>query len=151
MKEITKEIIKKETWWEASDGTQFNSRAECEKYENTAEFVIRSRYKSLVIKSCKEEDLFINGSCDNIIDIVKLDDSSDINIMLSMCKLYGYSASKEDVCKTAIANDSYILIHRGYDEDNFWIMGTIDEILQDMSNRISSIIKVKFETDYEID
>lgn len=147
MKEVVKEIVKRETIWEASDGTQFTSKAECEKYENTANCVIRTRYSSLIVKSLREEELFITGSYDSIIEIIKLDDSSDINTVLAMCKLYGYNSTDETVCKKALKNDSYILINRGYDSENFWIMGTIDDVLQDISNKLSSVVKVKIDID----
>jgi len=146
MKEVVKEVIKRETIWEASDGTQFTSKEECQKYENTAGCVIRTRYSSLIVKSLREEDLLINGCYDKIIDVIKLDDSSDINTVLAMCKLHGYNEN-EAVCKKALKNDSYILINRGYDNDNFWIMGTIDDILQEISDKLSSVVKVKFDID----
>ena len=146
MKEVVKEVIKKEIFWEALDGTSFTSKAECEKYEYTANCVIRTRYKSLIVKSLREEELFITGCYDNIIEIIKLDDSSDINTVLAMCKLYGYDEN-EAVCKKALKNDSYILINRSYDNDSFWIMGTIDDILQDISNKLSSVVKVKIDVD----
>jgi hypothetical protein len=146
MKEVVKEVIKRETIWEASDGTQFTSKEECQKYENTAKCVIRTRYSSLIVKSLREEDLLINGCYDNIIDVIKLDDSSDINTVLAMCKLYGYD-EEETVCKRALKSDSYILINRGYDNDSFWIMGTIDDILQKISDKLSSVVKVKFDID----
>jgi hypothetical protein len=146
MKEVVKEVIKRETIWEASDGTQFTSKEECQKYENTAKCVIRTRYSSLIVKSLREEDLLINGCYDNIIDVIKLDDSSDINTVLAMCKLYGYD-EEETVCKRALKSDSYILINRGYDNDSFWIMGTIDDILQKISDKLSSVVKVKIEID----
>jgi hypothetical protein len=146
MKEVVKEVIKRETIWEASDGTQFTSKEECQKYENTAKCVIRTRYSSLIVKSLREEDLLINGCYDNIIEVIKLDDSSDINTVLAMCKLYGYD-EEETVCKRALKSDSYILINRGYDNDSFWIMGTIDDILQKISDKLSSVVKVKIEID----
>lgn len=146
MKEVVKEVIKREIIWEASDGTQFNSKEECQKYENTANCVIRTRYSPLVVKSLREEELLINGCYDTIIEVIKLDDSSDINTVLAMCRLYGYDED-EAVCKKALKNDSYILINRGYDNDSFWIMGTIDDVLQKISNKLSSIVKVKFDID----
>ena len=146
MKEVVKEVIKRETIWVASDGTQFTSKEECQKYENTAKCVIRTRYSSLIVKSLREEDLLINGCYDNIIDVIKLDDSSDINTVLAMCKLYGYD-EEETVCKRALKSDSYILINKGYDDDSFWIMGTIDDILQKISDKLSSVVKVKFDID----
>ena len=54
MKEISveqKTYIRK---WEAIDGTQFNSREDCEKYENSAKCVILAKYKDFVIKESDE-------------------------------------------------------------------------------------------------
>ena len=59
MKELTKErtITQKYTVYQAVDGTEFNSREECEKYDNSAKGVLRGRLKEFVVTDkydCRE-------------------------------------------------------------------------------------------------
>ena len=43
MKEITKEVKNTYTVYQASDGTEFNSKEECKKYEDTAKCVLLTK------------------------------------------------------------------------------------------------------------
>ena len=49
MKEITKERVQKYTVYEALDGTEFNDKAECEKYDESAKGVLMARIAKLIV------------------------------------------------------------------------------------------------------
>ena len=53
----TTKTIEEITGYEAYDGTVFKTKEECEKYENTASFVITERFKKLVIKEMEGIDI----------------------------------------------------------------------------------------------
>lgn len=83
MEEVVKRIE-----YIAKDGTVFDSKTECAKYESTCECVIRSAYKKLVVKSFTEYDLFECGSDENYYDIVKVNTIEDLNALNKMIKYY---------------------------------------------------------------
>lgn len=55
-------IIEVTVGYEAFDGTRFTIKEECEKYENTANVVIKNRFKELVIKEMEGINISNGGS-----------------------------------------------------------------------------------------
>lgn len=133
-----KEIIKSKTdnvlVYQALDGTEFKSKEECTKYEESAKCVLFYKYNKLVVKSVCEETIFKTGCCDDIIDIVKINAQSDkaqsdIDLIMQIFFYFNHNPDDtrikrvENLCKEAIGN--FLFIHRGYDNENFWIMDSL--------------------------
>ena len=140
MKEITKEMKSAYTVYQAIDGTEFNSKEECQKYEDTAKCLLLTKYKPLVKRTVSEYDIFNTGSDEFMIDILQcLSSESDIDILIQLNRLY-YSGRKLDddfydnmrsKLEKCLKNRDVILIGRGteYDGyDNFYILATLQEI-----------------------
>lgn len=144
MKEITKEKKSTYTVYQATDGTEFNSKEECQKYEDTAKCVLLTKYKPLVKRTDSEYNIFNTGSDEYIIDILRpLSTESDIDIIIQLCRLHNGNGKIKDDYYDNIKNrleeclklKDTILIGRGteYDGyDNFFILATLQEI----SNKI---------------
>lgn len=154
MKEIKKEVIRKEyeTIYIATDGSEFYDRNECEKYEKSAMGVVSSRYKEFVVKSTTEENLTKGGSCDYIIEVVKLTEYDDIDIVAQLyCLFHNYNNDNEpiarvrELCKKAVRTRDLLLICRGYDYDNFWIMDTLTDYLNYILKQCDPGSKIRIE------
>lgn len=156
MKSVSKEVKNTIYGWEAIDGTFFDNKEECQKYENSAKTVILAKYNKLVVKSASEEDLFYLGSCDNITDIVKISKSSDIDVILQLHTLINGTPSEDTIkkqierCEHALNTNDYLFISRGYDDDYFWVMDTLTDRLNYIANKCDSFLTVNIETNEEI-
>lgn len=84
MKEVTKERTKVEkyTVYEAVDGTQFDFKEDCEKYDNSAKGVLRGKLKALIINDEYNGWDLMGGIEDNTIIAVKVPTEKDIDIVL---------------------------------------------------------------------
>lgn len=90
---VTKEIrelqeVIKRIEYIANDGTIFDNKEECSKYERTCECVIRSAYKKLVVGSFTQYELFGFGSDEISYDIVKVNTMEDLDSLNKMIKYY---------------------------------------------------------------
>ena len=77
MKEVLKERTVYDTYYEAVDGTSFRSKEECEKYEESANGVLRSKFKNSIIKEGTEYSIFSVGSDESIVYAVKIETNAD--------------------------------------------------------------------------
>lgn len=160
MKEIKEEIKRVEyiTKYEAIDGTLFEDANECRKYENSARAVLLSRYKTLVINKFCEDGLFGVGSCDYDIDIVKVTDSEDIDLVLQLLILYNPHIEKDQErltsyrkqLNTAMEDDDVVFIGRGYDDDSFYIIDSLINFLNKIVKKCDPGSKIKIEDDETI-
>jgi hypothetical protein len=84
MKEITKERTKVEkyTVYEAVDGTQFDFKEDCEKYDNSAKGVLRGKLKALIVNDEYNGWDLMGGNEGNTIIAVKVPTEADIDIVL---------------------------------------------------------------------
>ncbi len=145
MKEITKEKKSTYTVYQAIDGTEFNSKEECQKYEDTAKCLLLTKYKPLVKRTTSEYDIFNTGSDEYMIDILQyLSSESDIDILIQLNRLYCSGRKLNDdfydnmrsKLEKCLKNKDVILIGRGteYDGyDNFYILTTIQEIIDNIT------------------
>lgn len=141
MKEISveqKTYIKK---WKAVDGTQFNSREDCEKYENSAKCVVLAKYKDFVIKVSSEYNLFGVGNEDCEVDVIRVPDEKAVDVIFqTFCFFRDWVSdeNKEEVRKKivhAYEYNDFLLIQRGYELDDFYIIGTLDEIVEQIKEK----------------
>lgn len=142
MKEIQKEISQHVTVYEAMDGTEFTSKEECKKYEESAKCVLMAKYNKLVVKTCSEYDLFnCIGSEDETVDIIKITSLSDIDTILKLIALHYPSSAKdaewmqkkEDRLTDAYNSNSLVVIGRGYEGDGFYLSFTFNEIIKNIT------------------
>ncbi len=145
MKEITKEKKSTYTVYQAIDGTEFNSKEECQKYEDTAKCLLLTKYKPLVKRTTSEYDIFNTGSDEYMIDILQyLSSESDIDILIQLNRLYCSGRKLNDdfydnmrsKLEKCLKNKDVILIGRGTECDgcdNFYILTTIQEIIDNIT------------------
>lgn len=145
MKEITKEKKSTYTVYQAMDGVEFNSKEECQKYEDTAKCLLLTRYKPLVKRTTSEYDIFNTGSDEYMIDILHhLSSESDIDILIQLTILYyGGRKPNDDFydnmrskLEKCLKNRDAILIGRGTEcdgYDSFYIFTTLQEIIDNIT------------------
>lgn len=156
MKSVSKEVTNTIYGWEAIDGTFFDNKEECQKYENSAKTVVLAKYNKLVIKSGSEDELFYIGCGDNIVDIVKLYEPNDVDVILQLYTLINGTPSEDSLnkqvarCKNALNTHDYLFISRGYDDDYFWVMDTLTDRLNYIVNKCDSSLIVNIEANEEI-
>ena len=115
----------------------FDSKEECQKYDDSAKAVLNEKYNKLVLRKTCEYCIFDIGSEDNDAEIVKLNSEEDVDLMKQMYFLYNsYYLDKQyeelpDYVKTdfkdmedSVKNNDILFVGRGYDRDGFWIYGS---------------------------
>lgn len=142
------QVIKKEktTTYEvysAMDGTEFNNVEECRKYENSAKCVLLTKYQEYCdIITSNEDEIFYFGSCDNMIDIVKMNNPEAVTVILQLISLYNPHTRTEDLDdRLRMLRDYYekgstFFISRGYDDNEFWLLK------YDIEDRLNHITKM---------
>lgn len=131
------------TIYEAIDGTEFMSKDECRKYEESAQCVLMAKYSKLVTKSDTEWELFGVGSDESIVDVVRLNDEQDVNVILQLIALENPTISskqpewlieKDKRLTTALKEDSPVFIGRGYEQDCFYLCTTVYEMVSKLNS-----------------
>lgn len=140
MKEIKVTETVQITKYTAVDNTVFTSKEECEKYEQTAECVLMQKYKPLVIKTCTENDIFSCGSEDCTVDVVRIKESKDIDIILQLYRLHNSHLERPEYkhwideahkkLAVALQGSGFVFIGRGCQEDSFWVLSTQDSAIE---------------------
>lgn len=168
MKEIKRErIVFDVIGYEAVDGTQFDSKEECEKYEKiTAKAVIIDRFKKLVVNYIEEAqitclgDSFVgSGGGENYyLALVKIENEKDLDT-LRMYKELAYPRSPQQINEDLIGKEIIVGIgeirydyeNKGYcnefDFDNCWIYGTIEEQIELYTKQLMQIKNKPFTWD----
>lgn len=137
MKEIKKTIESYKFIYVAVDGTEFEDKEECRKYEQSAKGVLLAKFMPLVLKHKTEFEIFGAGNDDSYISIVKLESQADADIVLQLYCLNNPYITKDDrkkdleeissrIRKAAEEKDC-IFIGHGYEGDDFWFTGTKNE------------------------
>lgn len=136
MKEIQVTETKQVTKYQASDGTIFLDKAECDKYEQSALGMLLAKYRPLVVKTTNEYDLFDeHGSDAAIIDIVKPASEKDIDTIIQILLLINPSVEdtveiEKSRLQKALDKNDYIFIYRGYNNQSFYIHSPLQDTLQ---------------------
>ena len=156
MKEIKKERTTTQTYYEyeAMDGTIFSDKGECEKYENTAECAIMTKYRSLVLSSEHTQyGVFGIGNDDDNIDLVKVKNPDDIDTIIQAWlitnrfyqedKYENQRNSTYEMLKTAMEKDDIVFVNHGYNNDGFWFDGTKYNMINKMMSLNDLINKTK--------
>lgn len=136
----TKKIIKKEyvKSYVAIDGARFNSEVECKKYEESASMVAYSKYEPLISFKKSEYEIYNVGSDEYEIDIVKIKQTEDIDILLHMYSLYHPGYNKDAIAQERVLLEKWfsdgevVFVGRGCRYDNydcFEFIGTMNEAI----------------------
>lgn len=143
MEERRLEFIKKEyiTEYVAYDGAVFTCKEECEKYEESAEAVLYTKYKPLVMYRKSEYEIYNTGSDEYEIDIIKINDIEDIDILMQLYYIYNkYTSARSEErmqeIKTKLTtyfnNGDIIFIGRGCGcdkYDQFCFINSLKEVI----------------------
>lgn len=146
MKQIVKEVKTTSiiTVYQAIDGSEFNSKEECLKYEDTAKCLLLTKYKPLVKRTASEYDIFNTGSEEYMIDILQpLSSEADIDILIQLSRLYHSGRNLDDAfynsmrnkLEKCLKNRDIVLIGRGTeydDDDSFYITSTLQTIINNI-------------------
>lgn len=148
MKELTKERKEVYTVYQAYDGTEFRDAEECLKYEDSALCAMTAKYKPLVVKKSSELGIFNVGSEDAFIDVVKLHSEKDLDTVLQLYffvnpnmakEIHKEQAEKETAyCRYALEHNDYLFIYKGYEDNYFSIIGTLQQCITSIAEKCSS-------------
>ena len=79
--EIKREVVDTHIYYEAIDGTRFVSKDECEKYEASANCVLKSRLKKLEVYRTNEWELF-RGDEENVVIALRPTSQADVDTIM---------------------------------------------------------------------
>ena len=119
------------TRYRADDGTVFNDRAECEKYENTARCTIKTKFDKLIINRNYDAWTLLGGNDDTTVLVVKMKDKKDMDTVLQMLFIENPYLQKSenadtrkayaDKIESAFKDNGILLWAENYDGDYYFI------------------------------
>lgn len=146
MKEVLVEHTVKCYCYEAVDGTRFDSKEECLRYENSAKGVLKARFMKLVEYSDSEYNILGAGSDDNTLYGVKLKKEKDKDTVLQLYLLDSPHLLKEkdnkwvnrakDLIEFAYKEKDILLVGENYEGD-FFIVDCCKNIVDRLYNRVN--------------
>lgn len=142
MEKIEKQKTTTYEMWQASDGTEFSLKEECQKYEESAKGVLRDRFKKLVVA---EEDAWelLCGYDDNTVYAVKFESEADVDTLMQLYLLENphmtdenYKKSLEKyigMAESALCNKDLLLMGENCEGD-LYFMNTRQAIIDKLQN-----------------
>lgn len=135
----------------ATDGTEFQDKEECEKYEQSAKCALKSNFNKLVIKSGTEQEFFTVGEdCDTVVYAVKMKTAEDVLTVKQLWVIDNPYVYKE--CKDRV-NKAFGLIDKAYEEDDIlFVEESYDEgiyILNTRNNVYFKLMNIQNDTERE--
>ena len=159
IKKTVEEIIGVE--YIAEDGTIFNNKEECEKYEESALFVVSNKLKRLNTKETYINDFNDEGSCDCELEIFDIQTEEDLNNLRRYLYLKAITnGATEKGIKDAFTSDDgkrenfvfdnvtighEVLVFWSYDKDWFWVYkdGSLKGYFESLKERYDKIVTPK--------
>ena len=147
MKKITKtKTIEEVIGYEAYDGTHFEVREECEKYEKTAKAVIEMRIKPYKLGETSEWNFFCYRGCDDsTVEVYSIPDEEAFD---ALCMYLKNNETEWSGTITVPEKENFIgnnmILSWNYDHD-YCDIYTIDDILNEIRNSYEKVIKPKEE------
>lgn len=154
MKELTRTKEIKEIYgYESDDGTYFKTEEECKKYEETARYAVDKAFWKLCIKQdindktgmfseCEIFENFGYGSDEWMLVVLEIKNEEDMKIVNMYKKMHLVHSSPDDDRYEIKENHigKRILVglgthYEGY--DNFYVYGTLDELVEKFKNDIN--------------
>ena len=145
----------------AEDGTIFNNKEECEKYEESALFVVSNKLKRLNTKETYINDFNDEGSCDCELEIFDIQTEEDLNNLRRYLYLKAITnGATEKGIKDAFTSDDgkrenyvfdnvtighEVLVFWSYDKDWFWVYkdGSLNGYFESLKERYDKIVTPK--------
>lgn len=134
-----------ETLYVATDGTEFRTKEECEKYEQTAHAVVRTKFLKLVVEEKTDWKLFGVGSDEDIAYAVKMNTQEDVDTVLQLYYMDNpYFLKDEETTKkykerafnlvnTAYQEQDILFVEETYDGDTY-IINTRNNIIKNLQS-----------------
>ena len=159
IKKTVEEIVGVE--YIAEDATIFNNKEECEKYEESALFVVSNKWKRLNTKETYINDFNDEGSCDCELEIFDIQTEEDLNNLRRYLYLKAITnGATEKGIKDAFTSDDgkrenyvfdsvtighEVLVFWSYDKDWFWVYkdGSLNGYFEFLKERYDEIIAPK--------
>ena len=159
IKKTVEEIIGVE--YIAEDGTIFNNKEECEKYEESALFVVSNKLKRLNTKETYINDFNDEGSCDCELEIFDIQTEEDLNNLRRYLYLKAITnGATEKGIKGAFTSEDgkrenfvfdnvtighEVLVFWSYDKDWFWVYkdGSLNGYFELLKERYDEIVTPK--------
>ena len=159
IKKTVEEIVGVE--YIAEDGTIFNNKEECEKYEKSALFVVSNKLNRLNTKETYINDFNDEGSCDCELEIFDIQTEEDLNNLRRYLYLKAITnGATEKGIKDAFTSDDgkrenfvfdnvtighEVLVFWSYDKDWFWVYkdGSLNGYFELLKERYDKIITPK--------
>ena len=159
IKKTVEEIIGVE--YIAEDGTIFNNKEECEKYEKSALFVVSNKLKRLTTKETYINDFNDECACDCELEIFDIQTEEDLNNLRRYLYLKAITnGATEKGIKDAFTSDDgkrenfvfdnvtighEVLVFWSYDKDWFWVYkdGSLNGYFELLKERYDKIITPK--------
>lgn len=148
MKEIKTEIVRKDYTYqyESFDGQLFDTKKECEKYEKSAEGVLKLKFQDLVVAKENAWDL-MRGYEDNDVIAVKLTKEEDKDTVLQLYLLLNPYYTRDDINDNqkkwleqykSYINEAYenkdLLLMGINCEGDYYFIGTRNHIVEKLKN-----------------
>ena len=159
IKKTVEEIVGVE--YIAEDGTVFNNKEECEKYEKSALFVVSNKLNRLNTKETYINDFNDEGSCDCELEIFDIQTEEDLNNLRRYLYLKAITnGATEKGIKDAFTSDDgkrenfvfdnvtighEVLVFWSYDKDWFWVYkdGSLNGYFESLKERYDKIVTPK--------
>lgn len=147
MKELKRtETIEKVIGYEANDGTYFDSKEECEKYEKSAFAVVYERFRKLVVKELYEHEIFENqgyGSEEYVYYLIDIKDDNDVNTYNHFAQ---FTEGKRIIDNSYIGKRILVGTGNHYDDWSYrylYIKGTIDDLKKQFAEDMEYVFSDK--------
>lgn len=144
MEIVSRERVQKSVYnvYIANDGTEFQDKEECKKYEESAEGVLMAKIKHLVVKDISEEEFWGFGSCDNTVWVIKAESQEDVDTIMQAYFLMNPSAKRDEnkdrteraraMAQRSFVEKECLFVGRGWEMDCFWFIGTPSTMKEDL-------------------
>lgn len=123
MKEIQKKREVYDTWYEATDGTEFRTREECEKYEQTAHAVVKTKFLKLVVDEKTEWEFFDVGSDDSTVYAIKMNSQEDADTVLQLYYMDNPYVLRDEETPKKYKERAFNLVNTAYQEKDILFVG----------------------------
>lgn len=144
MKEVKTERSVYDIHYEAIDGTIFYNKEECEKYDRTAEAVLRQRFNGMIVKEGTEYSLFGMGNDDATVYAIRMEEESDAFTMKQLWEHY-HEYMNNTSRYSELQKKAYDRIDTAYQEmdilfvaedceHSLYIINTMANMIEDLQN-----------------
>lgn len=125
------EVKSVKTVYVAVDGTEFNDKEECRKYDESAIGVLKGRVKKLAVKVTNEDDLLHSGGSDNESWVIIPKSADEVALIRQLLLVMGLKMEHTEELESQIGK--VIWLTQNYDQDYMWF-----DTLEALTKRVSA-------------